>query len=171
MASLRSPVWYGMLENGFQTLLSEPLTAFIPSKIPCQKEITFDLRFLSELAITPRYLGVLENSGPRMDCQRALGHDPWGLPAPNLGPLHHQHVVGEGCPEPEALQRWLCFPLFHLLYLHSHLVAAGLRNTFRVNCKHRIKQFHLGKGCTETSETPRKELHHHDATATIICQK
>ena len=115
-----------MLENAFQTLLSEPLTAFIPSKTPCQKQFTFpDLRFVLDLVSD---LCVLENSGPRMDCQWALGHNPWGLPAPNLGPLHHQHVVGEGCPEPEALQRWLCLPLLHLLYLHSHLVAVGLRN-------------------------------------------
>ena len=45
---------FGMLENAFQTLLSEPLTAFIPSKTPCQKQITFpDLEFVSVLAITP----------------------------------------------------------------------------------------------------------------------
>ena len=101
-----------------------------------------DLGFVSDLAIL--HLCVLKNSGSRMDCQWALGHDPWGLPAPNLGPLHHQHVVGEGGPEPEALQRWFCLPLLHLLYLHSHLVAMGLRNRFRLNCKH--KTISPGKG-------------------------
>ena len=96
--------------------------------------------FLSDLAIFT-HLCVLEHSGPGMDCQWALGHDPWGLPAPNLGPLHHQHVVGEGGPKPEALQRWLCLPLLHLLYFHNHLVAVGLRKRFRVNGN--VLQFYL----------------------------
>ena len=30
---------YGMWKNGFQTLPSEPLTAFIPSKTACQEQI------------------------------------------------------------------------------------------------------------------------------------
>ena len=78
------------------------------------------------------HLCVLENCGPRMDSQWALGQDPWGLPSTVLSPLHRQHVVREGRPELEALQLWLCLPLLHLLYLHNHLVTVGLRKRLRV---------------------------------------
>ena len=88
-----------------------------------------------------------------MDSQWALGHDPRSLPTTTLSPLHHQHVVGEGCPELEALQHWLCLPLLYLLYLHNHLVTRGLRKRFRANIVS-TKQFHRGGDCAETSETP-----------------
>ena len=133
---------FGMLENAFQPCCPSPSQLSSPRRHPARNKLHFLIWNLYQFLLL--HLCVLENSGPRMDCQWALGHNPWGLPAPNLGPLHHQHVVGEGGPEPEALQHWLCLPLLHLLHLHSHLVAVGLRNTFKINCKH--KTISPGKG-------------------------
>ena len=138
--------------------MSEPLTAFIPSKTDCKKQILlFVFRFVWDLDCTCAYWSTVAPGW--------ISIGPWGTILGACQPPTSAHSI-TSMWSVKAVPNWRPSSAgFAFLFFTSSTSTTTLwRWTCETNQRSiiNVDKLHLGRGRTQTSESPWKELHRHD---------